>query len=158
MEKYIDTLRSIKEQSGIEVNHFVLLSWTIWLILTPFAIWLAAFIIIAITEIDVSEMIMAWSAVVLSILTVIGLLAWYTRDDLNSQQKSDVLSVVEQMSTDDYVDLQKQVQLYGKKDIQKDDLRAISKLLRNEFFSRTSEHFLCTDEFSLVSNDDIILN
>ena len=38
------------------------------------------------------------------------------------------------MSTDDYVDLQKQVQLYGKKDIQKDDLRAISKLLRNEFF------------------------
>ena len=134
MEKYIDTLRSIKEQSGIEVNHFVLPSWTIWLILTPFAIWLAAFIIIAITEIDVSEMIMAWSAVVLSILTVIGLLAWYTRDDLNSQQKSDVLSVVEQMSTDDYVDLQKQVQLYGKKDIQKDDLRAISKLLRNEFF------------------------
>lgn len=134
MEKYIDTLRSIKEQSGIEVNHFVLPSWTIWLILTPFAIWLAAFIIIAITEIDVSEMIMAWSAVVLSILTVIGLLAWYTRDDLNSQQKSDVLSVVEQMSTDDYVDLRKQVQLYGKKDIQKDDLRAISKLLRNEFF------------------------
>lgn len=134
MEKYIDMLRSIKEQSGMEVNHFVLPSWTIWLILTPFAIWLAAFIIIAITEIDVSEMIMAWSGVVLSILTVIGLLAWYTRDDLNSQQKSDVLSVVEQMSTDDYVDLQKQVQLYGKKDIQKDDLRAISKLLRHEFF------------------------
>lgn len=134
MEKYIDMLRSIKEQSGIEVNHFVLPSWTIWLILTPFAIWLAAFIIIAITEIDVSEMIMVWSAVVLSILTVIGLLAWYTRDDLNSQQKSDVLTVVEQMSTGDYVDLQKQVQLYGKEDIRENDLRAISKLLRNEFF------------------------
>lgn len=134
MEKYIDMLRSIKEQSGIEVNHFVLPSWTIWLILTPFAIWLAAFIMIAITEIDVSEMIMAWSAVVLSILTVIGLLAWYTRDDLNSQQKSDVLTVVEQMSTGDYVDLQKQVQLYGKEDIRENDLRAISKLLRNEFF------------------------
>ena len=67
-------------------------------------------------------------------MAVIGLLAWYTRDDLNSQQKSDVLSVVEQMNADDYVELQKQVQLYGKKDIQKDDLRAISKLLRNEFF------------------------
>lgn len=147
MEKYIDTLRSIKEQSGIEVNHFVLPSWTIWLILTPFAIWLAAFIIIAITEIDVSEMIMAWSAVVLSILTVIGLLAWYTRDDLNSQQKSDVLSVVEQMSTDDYVDLQKQVQLYGKKDIQKDDLRAISKLLCNEFFPERVNIFYVPTNF-----------
>lgn len=134
MEKYIDMLRSIKEQSGIEVNHFVLPSWTIWVVLTPFAIWLVALIVIAITEIDASEMIISWSGIVLSILTVIGLLAWYTRDDLNSQQKSDVLPVVEQMSTDDYVDLQKQVQLYGKKDIQENDLRAISKLLRNEFF------------------------
>lgn len=134
MEKYIDMLRSIKEQSGIEVNHFVLPSWTIWVVLTPFAIWLVALIVIAITEIDASEMIISWSGIVLSILTVIGLLAWYTRDDLNSQQKSDVLSVVEQMSTDDYVDLQKQVQLYGKKDIQENDLRAISKLLCNEFF------------------------
>lgn len=115
MEKYIDMLRSIKEQSGIEVNHFVLPSWTIWVILIPFAIWLGALIIIAITEIDASEMIMSWSGVILSILTVIGLFVWYTRDDLSSQQKSDVLSVVEQMNTDDYVDLQKQVQLYGKK-------------------------------------------
>ena len=134
MEKYIDMLRSIKEQSGIEVNHFVLPSWTIWVILSPFLIWLGAFILIAITEIDVSEMIMAWSGIIIAMLTVIGLLVWYTRDDLNSQQKSDVLTVVEQMSTDDYVDLQKQVQLYGKKDIHEDDLRAISKLLRNEFF------------------------
>ena len=65
MEKYIDMLRSIKEQSGIEVNHFVLPSWTIWVVLTPFAIWLVALIVIALTEIDVSEMIMAWSGIVL---------------------------------------------------------------------------------------------
>lgn len=141
MEKYIDMLRSIKEQSGMEVNHFVLPSWTIWVILTPFIIWLVAFIIIVLTEIDVSEMIIAWSGVVVLILTVIGLLAWYTRDDFNSQQKSDVLIVVEQMSTDDYVDLQKQVQLYGKKDIHEDDLRAISKLLRNEFFPERIDIF-----------------
>lgn len=134
MEKYIDMLRSIKEQSGIEVNHFVLPSWTIWVVLTPFAIWLVALIVIALTEIDVSEMIMALSGVVVLILTVIGLLVWCTRDDLSSQQKSDVLAIVEQMNTDDYVELQKQVQLYGKKDIQENDLRAISKLLRNEFF------------------------
>ena len=48
------------------------------------------------------------------------------------------MDVVKKLSTDDYVELQKHVQLYGKKNIDDKELRKISKLLRKEFFPEKS--------------------
>lgn len=44
------------------------------------------------------------------------------------------MNVVTNLSTDDYINLQKHVQLYGKNHIDDKELREISKLLRQEFF------------------------
>ena len=48
------------------------------------------------------------------------------------------MEIVKNSSTDDYIELQKHVQLYGKKHIDDKQLREISKLLRQEFFPEKS--------------------
>ena len=50
------------------------------------------------------------------------------------RQWNAIMNVVTNLNTDDYINLQKHVQLHGKNHIDDKELREISKLLRQEFF------------------------
>lgn len=50
------------------------------------------------------------------------------------RQWNAIMNIVTNLSTDDYIDLQKHVQLHCKNHIDDKELREISKLLRQEFF------------------------
>lgn len=50
------------------------------------------------------------------------------------RQWNAVMNVVTNLSTDDYIDLQKHVQLHGTNHIDDEEIREISKMLRREFF------------------------
>ena len=52
------------------------------------------------------------------------------------RQWNAIMNVVTNLSTDDYIDLQKHVQLHSKNHIDDKELREISKLLRQEFFPK----------------------
>lgn len=78
------------------------------------------------------------SKVIVTLVTLgfVGVLAYLTAriQVHNDRQEKAVMEIVKNLSTEDYVELQKHVQLYGKKNIDDEELRNISKLLRKEFF------------------------
>lgn len=136
MEKYIDILRYIKEQSG----------WTTYqLDNSSIILWLVAPIIegvilltLATLFIKSERMEIVTSKVIVTLVTLgfVGVLAYLTAriQVHNDRQEKAVMEIVKNLSTEDYVELQKHVQLYGKKNIDDEELRNISKLLRKEFF------------------------
>lgn len=136
MEKYIEFLRNIKEQS----------EWTTYqLDDSSIILWLIAPIVIGVilgtlaTLFVKNERIESIVSKVIFTLVVVGfagVLSYLTTSmQVHKQcQKTAVMDVVKNLSTEDYVELQKNVQLYGKKHIDDKELRRISKLLRQEFF------------------------
>ena len=82
------------------------------------------------------------SKVIFTLVVVgfVGVLSYLTTNIQvhNHRQEIAVMDVVKNLSTNDYVELQKHVQLYGKKNIDDKELRGISRLLRQEFFPEKS--------------------
>ena len=140
MEKYIEFLRRIKEQSG----------WTIYqLDDSSIVLWLVAPIVIGVILVTLATLFVKSeriesivSKVIFTLLVVgfVGVLSYLTTNMQvnNHRQERAVMDVVKNLSTEDYVELQKNVQLYGKKHIDDKELRRISKLLRQEFFPEKS--------------------
>ena len=140
MEKYIEFLRRIKEQSG----------WTTYqLDDSSIVLWLVAPIVIGVILVTLatlfvkSERIESIAAkVIVTLVTVsfIGVLS-YIGGNIQvhyHNQEQVVMNAVKNLSTDDYVELQKHVQLYGNKNMDDKELKKISKLLRREFFPEKS--------------------
>lgn len=140
MEKYIEFLRRIKEQSG----------WTTYqLDDSSIVLWLVAPIVIGVILVTLAtlfvkneriESIVSKVIFTLVVVGFVGVLSYLTTSmQVHKQcQKTAVMDVVKNLSTEDYVELQKNVQLYGKKHIDDKELRRISKLLRQEFFPEKS--------------------
>ena len=140
MEKYIEFLRNIKEQS----------EWTTYqLDDSSIILWLIAPIVIGVilgtlaTLFVKNERIESIVSKVIFTLVVVGFVGVLSYLTTNMQvhkqcQKTAVMDVVKNLSTEDYVELQKNVQLYGKKHIDDKELKKISKLLRQEFFPEKS--------------------
>lgn len=140
MERYIEFLRRIKEQSG----------WTTYqLDDSSIVLWLVAPIVIGVILVTLatlfvkSERIESIVSKVIFTLVVVGFVEVLSYLTTNMQvhkhlQKTAVMDVVKNLSTEDYVELQKNVQLYGKKHIDDKELKKISKLLRQEFFPEKS--------------------
>ena len=140
MEKYIEFLRGIKEQSG----------WTTYqLDDSSIVIWLVAPIVIGVILVTLATLFVKSeriesivSKVIFTSVVVgfVGVLSYLTTSmQVHKQcQKTAVMDVVKNLSTEDYVELQKNVQLYGKKHIDDKELKKISKLLRQEFFPEKS--------------------
>lgn len=140
MEKYIDILRAIKEQSGWESYQFDDSSFILWLV-APMLIGVILLILTALfTKSERMESIVVKGIFTLVIVGFVGVLSHLTTNIQvhNHRQKTAVMDVVKNLSTDDYIELQKHVQLYGKKNIDDKELRNISKLLRQEFFPEKS--------------------
>lgn len=136
MEKYIDMLRSIKEQSGWTTYQLDDSSIILWLV-APIAVG-AILLTLATLFVKSERMEVIMSKVIVTLVTLgfVGVLSYLTAriQVHNHRQEVDVMDVVKNLSTEDYVELQKHVQLYGKKNIDDKELRNISKLLRKEFF------------------------
>lgn len=136
MEKYIDMLRSIKEQSGWMTYQLDNPNIILWLV-APIVV---GTILIALATLFVKSerMEIVASKVIVTLVTLgfVGVLSYFTTNIQvhEHRQEAAVMNVVKNLSTDDYVELQKHVQLYGKKNIDDKELRKISKLLRREFF------------------------
>lgn len=136
MEKYIDMLRSIKEQSGWMTYQLDNPNIILWLV-APIVV---GTILIALATLFVKSerMEIVASKVIVTLVTLgfVGVLSYFTTNIQvhEHRQEAAVMNVVKNLSTDDYVELQKHVQLYGKKNIDDKELRKISKLLRMEFF------------------------
>lgn len=140
MEKYIEFLRNIKEQS----------EWTTYqLDDSSIILWLIAPIVIGVilgtlatlfVKNERIESIVSKVIFTLVVVGFVGVLSYLTTSmQVHKQcQKTAVMDVVKNLSTEDYVELQKNVQLYGKKHIDDKELRRISKLLRQEFFPEKS--------------------
>ena len=140
MEEYIECLRNIKEQRG----------WTTYqLDDSKIVLWLVApmlmgtiLVVLAILFVKSKQMEIVASKVITTLVTLgfIGVLSYLTTNIQvhNHRQEITVMDVVKNLSTDDYIELQKHVQLYGKKNIDDKELRKISKLLRKEFFPEKS--------------------
>lgn len=140
MEKYIDILRVIKEQSGWESYQFDDSSVILWLV-APMLIGVILLTLAALfTKSERMESIVVKGIFTLVIVGFVGVLSYLTTNIQvhNHHQKTAVMDVVKNLSTDDYIELQKHVQLYGKKNIDDKELRKISKLLRQEFFPEKS--------------------
>ena len=136
MEKYIDILRAIKEQSGWEYYQLDDSRVILWLV----APILVGVILLTLATLFVkserTESIVATGIITLVIVGFVGVLSYLTTNIQvhNHRQEKAVMEIVKNLSTDDYVELQKNVQLYGKKHVDDKELRKISKLLRQEFF------------------------
>lgn len=136
MEKYIDTLRYIEEQSGWTTYRLDNSSIILWLV----APIVAGVILLTLATLFVKSerMEIVTSKVIVTLVTLgfVGVLAYLTAriQVHNYRQEKAVMEMVKNLSTEDYVELQKHVQLYGKKNIDDEELRNISKLLRKEFF------------------------
>lgn len=140
MEKYIEFLRNIKEQS----------EWTTYqLDDSSIILWLIAPIVIGVilgtlatlfVKNERIESIVSKVIFTLVVVGFVGVLSYLTTSmQVHKQcQKTAVMDVVRNLSTEDYVELQKNVQLYGKKHIDDKELKKISKLLRQEFFPEKS--------------------
>ena len=140
MEKYIEFLRNIKEQS----------EWTTYqLDDSSIILWLIAPIVIGVilgtlatlfVKNERIESIVSKVIFTLVVVGFVGVLSYLTTSmQVHEQcQKTAVMDVVKNLSTEDYVELQKNVQLYGKKHIDDKELKKISKLLRQEFFPEKS--------------------
>lgn len=140
MEKYIDMLHSIKEQSGWTTYQLDDSKIILWLV----APMLMGAILVTLATLFVkSDHVEAVATkVIVTLVTVgfVGVLSYLTINIQvhNHRQEKDVMEIVKNLSTDDYIELQKHVQLYGKKNIDDKELRNISKLLRKEFFPEKS--------------------
>lgn len=140
MEEYIEFLRNIKEQSG----------WTTYqLDDSKIILWLVAPMLIGVILVTLAALFVksdhveaVASKVIATLVTMgfVGVLSYLTTNIQvhNHRQEKAVMEIVNKLSTDDYIELQKHVQLYGKKNIDDKELRNISKLLRNEFFPEKS--------------------
>lgn len=140
MEKYIDMLRSIREQSGWTTYQLDDSKTILWLV----APMLIGVILVTLATLFVKSdhMEAVTSKIIVTLVTVgfVGVLSYLTTNIQvhNHRQEKAVMEIVKNLSTEDYVELQKHVQLYGKKNIDDTELRNISKLLRNEFFPEKS--------------------
>ena len=140
MEKYIEFLRIIKEQSGWTTYQLDNSSIILWLV-APMLIG-AILVTLATLFVKSDHVEAVASKVIVTLVTVgfVGVLSYLTTNIQvhNHRQRTVVMDVVKNLSTDDYIELQKHVQLYGKKHIDDKQLREISKLLRQEFFPEKS--------------------
>lgn len=140
MDEYIEFLRNIKEQSR----------WTTYqLDDSKIILWLVAPMLIGVILVTLATLFVksdhveaVASKVIATLVTVgfVGVLSYLTTNIQvhNLRQEKAVMEIVKNLSTDDYIELQKHVQLYGKKNIDDKELRNISKLLRKEFFPEKS--------------------
>ena len=140
MEKYIDMLRYIREQSGWTTYQLDDSKTILWLV-APMLIG-AILVTLATLFVKSDHMEAVASKVIVTLVTVgfVGVLSYLTTNIQvhNHRQEKAVMEIVKNLSTDDYVELQKNVQLYGKKHVDDKELRKISKLLRQEFFPEKS--------------------
>ena len=140
MEKYIDILRVIKERSGWESYQFDDSSVILWLVAPMLIGAILVTLATLFVKSDHVETIASKVIVTLVVVGFVGVLSYLTTNIQvhNHRQRMAVMDVVKNLSTDDYIELQKHVQLYGKKHIDDKQLREISKLLRQEFFPEKS--------------------
>ena len=140
MEKYIDMLRYIREQSGWTTYQLDDSRTILWLV-APMLIG-AILVTLATLFVKSDHMEAVASKVIVTLVTVgfVGVLSYLTTNIQvhNQRQEKALMEIVKNSSTDDYIELQKHVQLYGKKHIDDKQLREISKLLRQEFFPEKS--------------------
>lgn len=136
MEKYIELLRIIKEQSGWTTYQLEVSSIILWLV-TPILIGviLVTFAMIFVKSENMNSITSKgiFTLVVVSFIGVLSYLVGNIQVHYHRQGNA-VMNTVTNLSTDDYINLQKHVQLYGKNHIDDKELREISKLLRQEFF------------------------
>ena len=140
MEKYIDILRVIKERSGWESYQFDDSSVILWLVAPMLIGAILVTLATLFVKSDHVETVASKVIVTLVVVGFVGVLSYLTTNIQvhNHRQRMAVMDVVKNLSTDDYIELQKHVQLYGKKHIDDKQLREISKLLRQEFFPEKS--------------------
>lgn len=140
MDEYIEFLRNIKEQSGWTTYQLDDSKIILWLV-TPMLIG-AILVTLATLFVKSDHVEAVASKVIATLVTVgfVGVLSYLTTNIQvhNLRQEKAVMEIVKNLSTDDYIELQKHVQLYGKKNIDDKELRNISKLLRKEFFPEKS--------------------
>ena len=140
MEEYIEFLRNIKEQSGWTTYQLDDSKIILWLV-APMLIG-AILVTLATLFVKSDHVEAVASKVIVTLVTVgfVGVLSYLTTNIQvhNHRQEKAVMEIVKNLSTDDYIELQKHVQLYGKKHIDDKQLREISKLLRQEFFPEKS--------------------
>lgn len=127
---------SVTEQSGWTTYQLDYYSIILWLV-TPIVIGVML-VTFAVTFVKSENMnsITSKGIFTLVVVSFIGVLS-YLGGDIQVhyyRQGKAVINVVTNLSTDDYINLQKHVQLYGKNHIDDKELREISKLLRQEFF------------------------
>lgn len=136
MKKYIELLRIIKEQSGWTTYQLDDSSIILWLV-APIVVGVIL-VTFAMTFVKSENMnrITSKSIFTLVVISFIGVLSYLGRNIQVHyyRQWNAIMNVVTNLSTDDYIDLQKHVQLHGKNHIDDKELREISKLLRQEFF------------------------
>lgn len=136
MEKQIELLRIIKEQSRWTTYQLDDSSIILWLV-TPIVIgvMLVTFAMTFVKSENMNSITSKgiFTLVVVSFIGVLSYLGGNIQVHYYRQGKA-VINVVTNLSTDDYINLQKHVQLYGKNHIDDKELREISKLLRQEFF------------------------
>lgn len=136
MEKYIEFLRIIKEQSGWTTYQLDNSSIILWLV-APIAVGVMLVTLATLfVKSERTEIVASNVIVTLVTLGFVGVLSYFTTNIQvhNYHQEKAVMEIVKNLSTKDYVELQKHVQLYGKRNIDDGELRKISKLLRKEFF------------------------
>ena len=136
MKKYIELLRIIKEQSGWTTYQLDDSSIILWLV-APIVIGVIL-VTFAMTFVKSENMnsITSKSIFTLVVVSFIGVLS-YLEGNIQVhyyRQWNAVMNVVTNLSTDDYIDLQKHVQLHGTNHIDDEEIREISKMLRREFF------------------------
>ena len=140
MERYIEILRAMREQSGWESYRWDDSNIILWLI-APMLVG-TILVTLATLFIESEQMEIITSKIIFTLVVVgfVGVLSYLTTSmQVHKQrQKTAVMDVVKNLSTEDYVELQKNVQLYGKKHIDDKELKKISKLLRQEFFPEKS--------------------
>lgn len=140
MDEYIEFLRNIKEQSGWTTYQLDDSKIILWLV-APMLIG-AILVTLATLFVKSDHVEAVASKVIATLMTVgfVGVLSYLTTNIQvhNLRQEKAVMEIVKNLSTDDYIELQKHVQLYGKKNIDDKELRNISKLLRKEFFPEKS--------------------
>lgn len=140
MERYIEILRVMREQSGWESYRWDDSNIILWLI-APMLVG-TILVTLATLFIESEQMEIITSKIIFTLVVVgfVGVLSYLTTSmQVHKQrQKTAVMDVVKNLSTEDYVELQKNVQLYGKKHIDDKELKKISKLLRQEFFPEKS--------------------
>ena len=140
MEKYIEFLRRIKEQSEWTTYQLDDSSIVLWIV-APMLIG-AILVTLATLFVRSEQMEIVVSKVIFTLVVVgcVGVLSYLTTNIQvhNHRQETAVMDTVKNLSTEDYVELQKHVQLYGKKKMDDKELKKISKLLRREFFPEKS--------------------